>query len=128
MGQFDGHVDAGRTLGLKLIFSEALDEALDEVAEEQTRLECEQDGGGFDCPEADNGDAVILVAHDADRTGAIIDVLGVCLKHPGQKTWVIANSNEFESVHLFAVDSLAQARKRVADALVCLKKMPTPKK
>ena len=102
--QFDERIAAAKTLGLRMVYSTSLEKVLEKLAEERTRIE---DAGWASKDEdlinieVDEGDAVVCLCHDADRTMEAFEVLAMVVKFPNQKDWVFAFTNDFESLHLF---------------------------
>ncbi len=95
---------------------------LGKLLEQQAKLE--EDCEDPEVLELDVGDAVIAHGHDADAFLNAIDLVGMCLKHPGQKTFVIAEYESFGNLFtaFFAVDSVREATKRARIALEKSKK------
>jgi len=94
-------------LGLEIIDSPTLTKLLEKLSEMEDEQDDPTGSPGY-------GDCVIAYG-DSDVFEQVVDVLGMCLKHPGRKTWIVA---DFEAsgntlTAIFAEDSVRAATKRL---------------
>lgn len=105
-------------LGLTILESPVLGKILTQ----QAKLVEESEDTDLD-PEA--GDCVVDYGHDADSFMGALDVIAMCLKHPGRRTWVIADYDSFGMTFtaVYAEDSVRAATKRARKSLENIKKL-----
>lgn len=102
-----------KELGLKILYSDKLDELLDELNE--------LDEFGIEA-----SDATIVCDTDEGWLSAVLITMSVCLKHPNQKTWVIGFSEDdggYALMHIFVSDDVQSVMEKIKDSIKESKKL-----